>query len=135
MEKMNILPKNIETHWTAIGQLFSVHNEEEYDRASDLLNNLIDEIGTDEKHPLYGLLDTLGTVLHAYEEKYHEIPNCSGNEMLEFFMEEHALDPSDLPEIGTKETVLAILHGDRELTLKDIRALSKRFHVSPAVFV
>ena len=38
------------------------------------LNALIDEVGTNEQHPLYELLDTLGTVIHAYEEKHYPIP-------------------------------------------------------------
>ena len=40
------------------------------------------------------LLDTLGTLIHAYEERHHAIPDCSGREMLGFFMEEHGLAQS-----------------------------------------
>ena len=29
---------------------------------------------SDEKHPLYDLLDTLGTVIYAYEEKHYPVP-------------------------------------------------------------
>lgn len=43
----------------------------EYDQAIAHLNQLIDEIGTGEGHPLYGLLDTLGTLIHAYEEEHY----------------------------------------------------------------
>ena len=43
----------------------------QYEKSIDRLNELIDEVGVDEQHPLYDLLDTLGTVIHAYEEKYH----------------------------------------------------------------
>jgi len=106
---MNIVTQDIQTHWSAISHLFCIHNEDEYDRATELLNSLIDEIGTDEHHPLYELLDTLGTLVHDYEEKYHPMPECRGSEMLEFFMEEHGLTPSDLPEIGSEVVVLEIL--------------------------
>jgi antitoxin component HigA of HigAB toxin-antitoxin module len=47
-----------------------IRNEREYDQAVKRLNGLLDEIGTDERHPLYGLLDMLGTLIHAYEEKH-----------------------------------------------------------------
>jgi HTH-type transcriptional regulator/antitoxin HigA len=47
---------------------------------------LLDEIGTDERHPLYGLLDRLDTLIHAYEEQNFEMPEPSGPEMLRFFM-------------------------------------------------
>ncbi len=109
-------------------------NEKEYDKAVTVLNELIDEVGTNEKHPLYGLLDTLGTV-HAYEEKHHPIPGCNGVEMLQFLIEEHQLEPSDLPELGTPYTVSEILEGKRELTVKHIHALAVRFQVAPVVFV
>jgi HTH-type transcriptional regulator/antitoxin HigA len=37
----------------------------DYDRALQQLNNLLDEIGDDTSHPLYDLLDTFGTLIHA----------------------------------------------------------------------
>ena len=113
----------------------SLRNEQEYDRAVERLNRLLDEVGTDEQHPLYTLLDTLGTLIHAYEEEHHPIPECSGVDVLRFLMEEHDLTQSDLPEIGSQGVVSEILRGKRELNVRQIRALAKRFHVSPGVFV
>ena len=92
-------------------------------------------MGTDEQHPLYELLDTLGTVIHAYEEKHHPIPECSGVEVLKLLMEEHQLEPGDLSELGPTDIVLEILKGERDLTVTHIHALAGRFQVSPAVFV
>jgi len=114
---------------------FSIHDEKEYELAIERLNHLIDEVGTNEQHPLYDLLDMLGTLIHSYEEKQYAMPDCSGNEMLTFFMEEHGLTVSDLTEIGTQEILSAILAGKQELSISQIRILSKRFHVSPAVFI
>ena len=65
----------LETHWSALSPILVVRNEEDYDRAVTYVNALIDEVGTDEAHPLYELLDTLGTVLHYYEEKHYPIPD------------------------------------------------------------
>jgi HTH-type transcriptional regulator / antitoxin HigA len=113
----------------------SLRNEQEYDRAVERLNRLLDEVGTDEQHPLYTLLDTLGTLIHAYEEEHHPIPECSGVDVLRFLMEEHDLTQSDLPEIGSQGVVSEILRGKRELNVRQIRALAKRFHVSPGVFI
>jgi len=83
----------------------------------------------------YEFLDTLGTVINAYEEKNYPEPDCDGIGMLCFFMDEHGLTPSDLPEIGSEKTVSEIISGKRELSVRHIRALAERFHVSPAVFV
>jgi HTH-type transcriptional regulator/antitoxin HigA len=135
MEVMTVIAKDLEQHWTAIRPILCIRNERDYDRAVKLLNNLIDEIGTDEKHPLYELLDTLGTMIHAYEEEHHPMPQCSGAEILQSFMEEYGLTQSDLPEIGSQGVVSEILNGKRELNVRQIRALAKRLHVSPAAFI
>ena len=118
-----------------MSDLFRIQNEQDYDRAVERLNTLLDEVGTDERHPLYSLLDTLGTVLHAWEEQHHVMPECGGADVLRFFMEEHNLSQSDLSEVGSQGVVSEILSGKRELNVRQIRALSKRFGVSPSVFV
>jgi HTH-type transcriptional regulator/antitoxin HigA len=50
-------------------------------------------------------------------------------------MEEHGLTQADLSEIGSQGVVSEILHGKRELNTRQIKELSKRFGVSPAVFL
>jgi HTH-type transcriptional regulator / antitoxin HigA len=132
---MTSIPHALQRHWAAIGPLLSVRNEDEYDQAVECLNRLLDEVGTDEQHPLYTLLDTLGTLLHAYEEQHHPIPECSGVDVLRFLMEEHGLTQSDLPEVGSQGVISDILRGKRELNVRQVRALAQRFHVSPAVFI
>ena len=115
--------------------LLNIQNERDYDLALERLNGLIDEVGTDEGHPLYSLLDTLGTVVHAWEEQHCPMPKLEDAETLRFLMEEHDLTQSDLPEVGSQGVVSEILGGKRMLNVRQIRALSKRFGVSPAVFV
>ena len=132
---MSVITDDIQAHWRVVRPLFSIRNEKEYDLAIERLNALIDEIGNNEEHPLYELLDTLGAVIHTYEEKHYPMPECSGVEMLQFLMETHHLKSSDLPEIGTPDTVLEILNGKRELTVKHLQALAAKFHVSPTVFM
>jgi HTH-type transcriptional regulator / antitoxin HigA len=132
---MTGIPPELQQHWVAISPLLSLRNEQEYDRAVERLNRLLDEVGTDEQHPLYTLLDTLGTLIHAYEEEHHPIPECSGVDVLRFLMDEHGLTQSDLPEIGSQGVVSDVLRGKRELNIRQIRALAKRFQVSPAVFI
>ena len=133
---MHVISKKfLRQFWGVIRPLFSIRNESEYDRAIERLNALIDEVGTDEDNPLYELLDTLGIVIHTYEEKYYPIPDSNGVEMMHFLMEEHQLGLADLPEIGTPEMILAILNGQQDLTVKQLKSLSTRFQVSPAIFI
>ena len=63
----------MQTHWKYIQPILSVRNEGEYDSAVARLNELLDEIGDNAKHPLYELLDTLGKLIEVYEEEHHPI--------------------------------------------------------------
>ena len=131
---MNMITQEVQSHWAMISPMLRIRNEQEYDRAIARLNQLLDEVGTNEAHPLYELLDTLGAMIHAYEERHHYLPACSGAEVLEYLMEEHGLTQTELPEVGSQGVVSEILRGKRELNVRQIRALAARFHVSPAVF-
>src|SRR5574342_296917 len=135
IERMTLVTEELELHWANIAPLLTIRNEREYNAAVKRLNELLDEIGNDEKHPLYSLLDTLGTLVHAYEEEHYPIPDATGAEVLRFLMAEHGLTQSDLPEVGSQGVVSEILNGKRELNVRQVRSLANRFHVSPAVFV
>ncbi|HQV95420.1 MAG TPA: helix-turn-helix domain-containing protein [Anaerolineales bacterium] len=132
---MTLVNDQIQTYWTHIAPLLTVRNEREYNAAVKHMNELLDEIGTNEKHPLYSLLDTLGTLIHAYEEEHYPIPESTGVEILHFLMDENGLTQSDLPEVGSQGVVSEILNGKRELNVRQIKELAKKFKVSPAAFV
>jgi hypothetical protein len=65
-------------HWTAIRPLLSIRNEHEYDLAMERLNLRLDKVRTDERHALYSLFDTLGTLLHTYEDTTIPCQNAVG---------------------------------------------------------
>jgi HTH-type transcriptional regulator/antitoxin HigA len=96
---------------------------------------LLDLVGEDETHPLYELLDTLGTLVHTYEEEHYPAPTVNGVDVFKFLMDEHRLNLSSFPEIGQEEEVSKLLSGKRELKASEIRALSNRFQISPASFI
>jgi len=131
---MTALMPEIHAHWQEIQPYMTIRDEADYDRLVAQMNLLIDEVGTDETHPLYEFLDTMGTIIHAYEEKHYPIPEANGAGVLQYLMAEHGLRQSDLPEVGSQGVVSEILSGKRELNVRQIRALAQRFHVSPAVF-
>jgi len=114
--------------------LLAIRNAREYDAAVEKLNALVDEIGDNPKDPRYRLIDTLSILVEAYDKEHYPIPDTSGVEMLKFLMEQHALTQGELPEIGTQGVVSEILRGKRELNVRQIGALSKRFHLPPGVF-
>ncbi len=67
---MNIAPE-LQDKWVAVAPLLTITNQQEYDAAVERLNALLDEIGENEAHPLYSLLDTLGILIEAYDDKHH----------------------------------------------------------------
>lgn len=127
--------KELETSWSVMRSLLSIQTEADYDRAVSWLNDLLDEVGTNEAHPLYDLLDTLGTLIYAYEEEHMKIPSASGIDALLYLMDEHGLTQSDLPEVGSQGVVSEILKGKRQLNVRQINALAKRFGGSAAMFI
>ena len=132
---MTLVNKELQAHWANIAPLLSIRNKREYNAAIKRLNELLDEIGDNENHPLYSLLDTLGTLIHAYEEEHYPIPDATGTEVLRFLMDEHGLTQSDMQEVGSQGVISEILNGKRELNVRQIRSLAQRFGVSSAVFV
>src|SRR4030042_2164503 len=125
---MNIQLKKIARVWPDIQPIFSVpHNEKDYNKLVNLLDSLIDEVGNNENHPLTSLMETIGTLIETYESQY--IKEIEGNpiDTLNALMLEHDLKQSDLSEIGSQGVVSEILSGKRQLTVRQIKILSKRF--------
>ena len=81
------------------------------------------------------LIQLLTVLVEEYENKYHPVPNAGPLDILRHLMEVHELRQKDLVDIfGVESTVSDVLNGKREITKEQVRRLSSRFHVSPAVF-
>jgi HTH-type transcriptional regulator/antitoxin HigA len=96
---------------------------------------LLDETQGAENHPAMGLVDIVGDLIADYEAKQHPLPEVTGVQALKFVMQQHGLRQSDLSDIGSQGLVSEILTGQRELNIRQVRALSERFGVSAATFV
>ena len=114
-----------------------IRSTKDYERMNELMEQLLKEVGEDEEHELADLLDVVSTLVEQYEDSHHAEPApVEPKEVLRFFMEQHGLRQSDLnKEIGSQGVVSEILSGRRELNTRQVRALAKRFGVSPAVFI
>ena len=128
--------KGIMKTWPKVKGLISVpHTKRQYNKMVTYLDLLIDEIGDDQNHPLAGLMETLGTLIEAYEEPEISFPEQDHISILKYLMSEHGLKQKDMKEIGSQGVVSEILNGKRFLNTRQIKTLSKRFNVSPAIFV
>lgn len=114
--------------------LLAIRNPREYDAAMAQLNALVDEIGDNASDPRYRFIDTLSLLIEAYDVVHHPVPDISGVELIRFLMEQHGLTQSNLPEIGSQGVVSEVLRGKRDLNVRQIAALAKRFGLSPSTF-
>ena len=122
--------------WPKIKNVFSVpHTQEEYLNLVSILDDLIDEVGGEEDHPLASLMESIGTLVETYESR--NLPHNYGTpvDALRYLMNEHGLKQADMPEIGSQGVVSELLTGRRKLNIRQIKKLSERFQVSPLVFM
>ena len=59
------------SHWPELSRAVYVpHTAVEYERLVALLDELVDEVGNDESHPLASLMDVVGLLLERYEDEH-----------------------------------------------------------------
>jgi HTH-type transcriptional regulator/antitoxin HigA len=113
-----------------------IRTERDYRRTVALLDGVIDQVGSDARHPLAGLAQLLGDLIEHYEEGLVRIPDAEPRVVLDFLMKENDLRQVDLAEeIGSQGVVSEILNGKRVINARQAKALAARFSVSPAVFL
>jgi HTH-type transcriptional regulator/antitoxin HigA len=80
-------------------------------------------------------IELLTLLIERYEEEHYSVPKASPADVLRFLLDRHGLKQRDLAaELGGESVVSEVLSGKRRLNAAHIEELSKRFHVSPAVF-
>lgn len=123
-------------YWDYIAPLVAYpKNKKEFEKLQISLEEVLDIIGDNEKHPLMTLADIMGNLIASYEAKHYPAISGTGAGALKLLMEEHKLKQSDLPEIGSQGVISEILNGKRTLNLRQVKLLTKRFNVSHATFI
>lgn len=131
--KMTAQLKEVAEIWPRVSGVLSVpKSRKDFNRLLRLMDEILDETGGDEKHPLASLAETIGCLLEAYESSTEIPPDPA--EVLRFLMDQHGLRQNDLPEVGSQGVVSEVLSGKRRMNLRQINALSARFHVPIGVF-
>lgn len=126
--------RDVQSHWVALHEALGVGapiaDETQYERVLAFVDQVFDDVARDPSHPLGGLVDLLADRIRAYEDRVHPWPDTSTPAtVLASLMEEHGLKQSDLPEVGAQSVVSAVLAGKRQLNLRQVKALAKRFSV------
>jgi len=80
-------------------------------------------------------IDLLTLLIERYESEHYSLPDATAADVLRFLLDRHSLKQRDIArELGGESVVSEVLSGKRKLNTTQIERLSKRFHVSPAVF-
>lgn len=138
MKHRPIRCSNLLDKWLDVVKIVAVdriRSDADYDRVTAFMEEVITEIGRKKNHPLCGLMDILEMRLREYDDAHHPMADVTGLDMLRFLMDQSGLRQQDLSELGSQGVVSEILKGKRELNLRHIEALSRRFNVPPAVFL
>jgi len=115
-----------------------VGSKSQHEMALKVLEKLISYINEekprDEGAEIY--FKTLTELVGDYERGQFKATTVSGAEMLAYLMDLQGLTQVDLSkELGGQPVVSKILKGERELNIRQVKALAKRFQVSPGAFI
>ena len=50
--------------------VFVPHAQSEYQKLTEVMDNLIDVVGEDEDHPLASLMEVIGVLIEKYEDEH-----------------------------------------------------------------
>jgi len=131
-------PKAIFQVWMPFKELIgvtSVRTKADYERASAIIETLLDEIGDDEDHPLADVLDYLADQVKVYEDEHYPIPESKPHEILRFLMDQHGLKQEDLADCASQGRISEILSGKRAISKEVAKNLARRFHVHADLFI
>lgn len=113
-------------------------NAREYAKLEKILDELIDEVRDNDKHPLAIAMQIIGENLEQYDnENYPAIGhNINEIDMIKYLMKSHNLHQTDLADIfGGQANVSKYLNGERPLSKNQIVKLKRRFGISADFFV
>src|SRR5881392_1024440 len=82
------------------------------------------------------LAELLTLLIEDFEEKAYALKPAQPIEILKELLAGNGLKQKDLVDVfGTPSIVSEVMNGKRGLTVEHIKRLSRRFHVSPEVFL
>ena len=110
-----------------------ITSERQHEQYLSVLDKLAGKDNPTSEEEKYA--EVLLTLIEAYEEEHHSIPDASPVEVLRTLMNANGLRQKDLvPIFGSESIVSEVLHKKRDTNKTHIKKLSKRFHISPAAF-
>ena len=134
--KNNVL-STIQSNWPPLAEILTYpKNQREYEQKMDMMNELL-KMDLPDEHPISSFVDLLGDIIDEFEKSnFEEVSKLEGMtatpiEKIKHLMNEYNLKQIDLVDVlGSQGYVSDILNEKRELNLKHIKGLAKKFNVS-----
>jgi len=136
-QSRNAMPE-LAKAWAALqahALLGPIRNDADFERVHALANDLSDEVGDDDSHPLFSLFELAMELIEKWEDEHVVIPNSEPKEVLRFLLEENNLKQKDLSDIASPTLISDILAGRREISRVLAKNLSTRFNVNASAFI
>ncbi|MDH5433039.1 MAG: helix-turn-helix domain-containing protein [Gammaproteobacteria bacterium] len=123
-------------YWDMVAPVIDIpKNKEDYEHLVSNIKDAITLVENRPNHHLSGLIEAMGKAAKEYEGEALLENQGNGLKALKFLIKLHKIKQSDLKEIGSQGVVSEVLNGKRSLTLRHVKELSKKFSVSPSVFI
>jgi len=113
-------------------------NAKEYAKLEKILDELIDEVRDNSRHPLALVMQIIGENLEQYDNQHFPAigQDISDIEMVEYLMQARNLHQVDLADIfAGQANVSKFLNGERPLSKKQIIGLKEKFNLSADCFI
>ena len=114
-------------------ELHIIKTEEDYNKAMNIIDSLIDSpVGSEEAERL----ELLSILVEDYENKHYKIEAPDPIEAIKQRAEQLGLTRKDLERsIGSRGRVSEILNKKRKLTLSMIKRLNKNLHIPADILI
>ena len=127
----------IQSNWPPLAEILTYpKNNSDYKDKLKILDELLNMDLPDE-HSISSFIDLLGDVIDGYERlHFKEVQNLEKTSVspigkIKHLMSEYGIKQKDLFDVfGSQGYVSDILNGKRELSLKHINLLAKKFNIS-----
>lgn len=124
--------------WTALQNLTwlrPIRSLADFERVHALTDALSDEVGDDEGHPLFSMLELTMELIQRWEDEHVSVPDAEPKEVLRYLLEENGLKQKDLSAIASPTLISDILSGRREISKALAKRLADRFNINVSVFL
>ena len=123
-------------HWNKVSPLVDTPtNPQDYATLLTHLKETMELVENRPNSPLSGLIKAMSRAAQEYEATYMVEEKGGALLALRYLIKLHNIKQSELKEIGSQGVVSEVLSGKRSLTIRHVRELSRKFNISPNIFI